>query len=69
MTEHARDGAPDPTPMEPAEPVSTGDAQVDAALARLGALEGREPDQQVAVYEEIHEVLTTVLASGFTPEG
>lgn len=74
MTEHAYDASPDPTsgepaaPMEPMEPVSTGDAQVDAALDRMAALEGRDPDQQLEVYEEIHEVLTTVLASGFTPE-
>jgi hypothetical protein len=43
------------------EPFSTGDAQVDAALARLDELDERPLDEHVDVYADIHQSLGAVL--------
>ncbi|QXJ20044.1 hypothetical protein AGRA3207_000680 [Actinomadura graeca] len=53
--EHEIPAAPPPGP--------TGDARVDAVLARLGDLPGRPVPEHVEVFEEIHQRLQELLAS------
>lgn len=43
------------------EQQSTGDARVDAALARLTELDQRPPAEHVAIYEDIHRRLQEAL--------
>jgi hypothetical protein len=45
------------------EPFATGHPEVDAALARLEALEGAETEAHVAVYEDVHQRLSDTLAA------
>lgn len=46
--------------------LSTGDAAVDAALARLDELEPADLDQHVEIYTDIQKSLASVL-NGTTP--
>jgi len=39
----------------------TGDARVDDAIAALSRLDGRPPDEQVAILEEVHGRLRDIL--------
>ena len=39
----------------------TGDARVDDAIAALSRLDGRQPDEQVAILEEVHGRLRDIL--------
>ncbi|MFJ9953342.1 hypothetical protein [Kitasatospora sp. NPDC091207] len=66
--------APGPFPADPApgtgEPLPlgveltpTGHPAVDAALARLEALDGVPTEAHVAVYEDVHQRLTDALAA------
>ncbi|MFF1908498.1 hypothetical protein [Kitasatospora sp. NPDC058218] len=65
----ARDLAPEAAPItgEPlplgVEPTRTGHPAVDAALARLEALDGVPTEAHVAVYEDVHQRLTDTLAA------
>lgn len=52
--------APAPTP--------TGHPPVDAALARLAALDGVATTAHAAVYEDVHRSLTDALAALDRPE-
>ncbi|MFD4660601.1 hypothetical protein ACFWP2_33875 [Kitasatospora sp. NPDC058444] len=45
------------------EPVPTGHPGVDAALARLEALDGVPAEAHVAVYEDVHQRLVDTLAA------
>lgn len=59
-------GPSDPAvPAEPlgVEPVLTGHPGVDAALARLEALDGVPAEAHVAVYEDVHQRLVDTLAA------
>ncbi len=50
------------TPAEvPADPPPTGDGRVDEAMAALGRLAGRPPEEHVAVLEEVHGRLRDIL--------
>jgi hypothetical protein len=53
------DGAVAPGPVAPA----TGDDQVDAALGRLGDLDGLPVDEHPAVFEHVHRGLTAALGT------
>jgi hypothetical protein len=46
---------------DPAEPVRTGNQQVDAVLASLEDLEGVPVQEHVAVFERAHEQLRAAL--------
>lgn len=48
---------------EPVEVVPTGDARVDAALARLPELDRLPTAEQVGVYEELHRSLHEALTA------
>ncbi|MEV0530921.1 hypothetical protein [Kitasatospora sp. NPDC050463] len=67
--DEAREVAPDAAPVtgEPlplgVEPTRTGHSAVDAALARLEALDGVPTEAHVAVYEDVHQRLTDTLAA------
>jgi hypothetical protein len=41
---------------------STGDAGVDAAIARLAELDAKPIDEHVAVYDDVHRRLGAVLS-------
>ncbi|MER8182436.1 hypothetical protein [Kitasatospora sp. NPDC094015] len=53
----------EPGPSSGAGPTATGHPGVDAALARLEALDGVETEAHVAVYEDVHQRLTQTLAA------
>jgi hypothetical protein len=57
----ARAAATDDKPRPAAEPPSTGDDRVDAAVAGLSRLPGRPADEHVAVLEEVHGRLRDIL--------
>ncbi|MDH6113534.1 hypothetical protein P3T36_005303 [Kitasatospora sp. MAP12-15] len=54
----------DPTPG----PTPTGHPPVDAALARLTALDGVPTTAHAAVYEDVHRSLTDALSALDRPE-
>jgi hypothetical protein len=52
----------DPAPERPlADPPSTGDARVDAAVAGLSRLPGTPVEDHVAILEEVHGQLRDIL--------
>ncbi|MGW6914777.1 hypothetical protein ACWGB8_13330 [Kitasatospora sp. NPDC054939] len=53
-------GQPQPLGVEPAP---TGHPGVDAGLARLEALDGVPTEAHAAVYEDVHQRLTDILAA------
>lgn len=52
-----------------AAPEPTGHPAVDAALARLTQIEGGDPAEAVAGYEEVHRRLAEVLADAADDPG
>lgn len=50
--------------LDAAASFSTGDAEVDQALAHLDDLDERPLDEHTAVYAEIHRSLGSVLEGG-----
>jgi hypothetical protein len=69
MTGQAAAGEPRPEPGTSAEPspapggqqAATGDAQVDAALDRLGELAGLPVTEHARVFDDVHRQLEDVL--------
>jgi hypothetical protein len=59
---------PDPAPLGVEVPAPTGEAAVDAALARLAVLDGVPTTGHADVYENVHQSLTSVLASLDEPD-
>lgn len=61
-------GEPDST-AEPAAAAfaSTGDARVDAIVARIREVDTLPPAGQVPVFEEVHDALRTLLDSAAQP--
>ncbi|MFI8083933.1 hypothetical protein ACIF6L_24390 [Kitasatospora sp. NPDC086009] len=55
-------GIDEPLPLG-VEQTPTGHPAVDAALARLEALDGVPTEAHVAVYEDVHQRLTDTLAA------
>jgi hypothetical protein len=49
--------------------LSTGDAAVDQAVAKLDELDDRDLSQHAEVYEEIHESLRAALDEAGAPNG
>ncbi|MBV9092705.1 MAG: hypothetical protein JO132_02330 [Streptosporangiaceae bacterium] len=47
--------------QDPADQPPTGDSRVDDAVAALGRLAGKPPEEHVAVLEEVHGRLRDIL--------
>ena len=58
--------APDPSPVLD-DGVTTGHAEIDAALRRLDDLDGLPVEEHSEVYEEIHGQLRDALTAAATP--
>ena len=50
-------------PGELLEETETGNSEVDAVLARLGALDGTPTDARLVVYEDVHQRLRGTLTA------
>jgi hypothetical protein len=58
---------PDTSDQPIAEPVTTGDAQVDAVVMSLRGLDQLPVSEHVAVFERAHESLRQVLSGAGEP--